>query len=374
MILSKKKFELKWCKNCLNNSFRPRISFDERGWCNACQWMEEKKKINWNSRKKEFNKIVKKYKSNGIYDCIVPVSGGKDGSYVASQIRDKLGLNPLTITSRPPLELDVGKKNLLNFLKYNYDHVHVTPNYKAMQKLNKLGFIKKGSPYYGWLTSIYSTVIRVALQNDINLIVYGENGEIEYGGSTKNKNEPIFDSNYMISTYIEGGYNQIIKQSKLTKDEMFWFEFPMKEIKKKKIGLTHWSYFEPWDPYRNYLYAKSKFKLDEHKQNSVGTFTNFAQNDQSLMALHTYMMYLKFGFGRATQDAGIEIRRGAMTRDQGLNLVKLYDNHYPVEFIDLYLDYFQMKKKNFDRIIDFWANKKIFKKSKGAWIPKFIIK
>ena len=243
-----------------------------------------------------------------------------------------------------------------------------------MQKLNKLGFIKKGSPYYGWLTSIYSTVIRVALQNDINLIVYGENGEIEYGGSTKNKNEPIFDSNYMISTYIEGGYNQIIKQSKLTKDEMFWFEFPMKEIKKKKIGLTHWSYFEPWDPYRNYLYAKSKFKLDEHKQNSVGTFTNFAQNDQSLMALHTYMMYLKFGFGRATQDAGIEIRRGAMTRDQGLNLVKLYDNHYPVEFIDLYLDYFQMKKKNFDRIIDFWANKKIFKKSKGAWIPKFIIK
>ena len=75
----------------------------------------KKKKINWNSRKK-FKKIVKQYKSNSIYDCIVPVSGGKDGSYVASQIRDKLGLNPLTITSRPPLELDVGKKNLLNFL------------------------------------------------------------------------------------------------------------------------------------------------------------------------------------------------------------------------------------------------------------------
>ena len=243
MTLSKKKFELSWCKNCLNNSLRPRISFDERGWCNACQWMEEKKKINWNSRKKEFKKIVKQYKSNSIYDCIVPVSGGKDGSYVASQIRDKLGLNPLTITSRPPLELDVGKKNLLNFLKYNYDHVHITPNYKAMQTLNKLGFIKKGSPYYGWLTSIYSTVIRVALQNDINLIVYGENGEIEYGGSTKNKNKPIFDSNYMISTYIEGGYDQIIKQSKLTKDEMFWFDFPMKEIKKKKNGLNHWSYF-----------------------------------------------------------------------------------------------------------------------------------
>ena len=92
------------------------------------------------------------------------------------------------------------------------------------------------------------------------------------------------------------------------------------------------------------------------------------------MALHTYMMYLKFGFGRATQDAGIEIRRGAMTRDQGLNLVKLYDNHYPIEFIDQYLDYFKMKKKEFDRIIDFWANKKIFKKNKGVWMPKFLIR
>ena len=47
-----------------------------------------------------------------------------------------------------------------------------------------------------------------------------------------------------------------------------------------------------------------------------GTFTNFAQTDQALYDLRTYLMYLKFGFGRATQDVGIEIRRGAMTRDQ----------------------------------------------------------
>ena len=71
-------------------------------------WKKKKNQLEF--QKKEFKKIVKQYKSNSIYDCIVPVSGGKDGSYVASQIRDKLGLNPLTITSRPPLELDVGKK------------------------------------------------------------------------------------------------------------------------------------------------------------------------------------------------------------------------------------------------------------------------
>ena len=374
MTLNKVNSKLFWCGNCLNNSLRPRISFDERGWCNACQWMEEKKKKNWGKRRKELVTIIKKFKSDSTYDCIVPVSGGKDGSYVVSQIRKKFGLNPLTITSRPPLELDVGKKNLTNFLKYNYDHIHITPNYNAMQSLNKLGFIKKGSPYYGWLTSVYSTVLRIAVQHNINLIFYGENGEIEYGGSDQNKNKAIFDVQYMINTYIEGGHQKILKQSKLDKKDLYWFNFPINEIKKRQIALTHWSYFEAWDPYRNYLVAKSKFNLNEHKQNSAGTFTNFAQNDQSLMALHTYMMYLKFGFGRATQDAGIEIRRKAMTREQGLNLVKLYDNHFPKEFMEEYLEYFKMNKDQFMKVIDFWANKKIFKKIKGQWMPKFDIK
>ena len=373
MILNKKNTDLSWCTNCLNNSLRPRITFDKKGWCNACQWMEEKKEVNWEKRRKELLQIVKKFKSNSIYDCIVPVSGGKDGSYVASQIRDKFGLNPLTVTSRPPLELDVGKTNLNNFLKYNYDHVHVTPNYKAMQSLNKIGFIKLGSPYYGWLTSIFSTVLNVAIQHNINLIFYGEDGEVEYGGSTENKNKAIFDVKYTINNYLEAGYHKIIKQSKLDERELYWFNFPKKEIGKRKIGVTHWSYFEPWDSYRNYLVAKDKFNLDEHKQNSAGTFTNFAQNDQSLFALHAYLMYLKFGFGRATQDAGIEIRRKAMTREQGLNLVRLYDNHFPQEFLEEYLEYYQMSKSQFMKVIDFWANKKLFKKIKGQWMPKFDI-
>ena len=86
------------------------------------------------------------------------------------------------------------------------------------------------------------------------------------------------------------------------------------------------------------------------------------------------MMYLKFGFGRATQDAGIEIRRGAMTREQAINLVRLYDGHYPEEFIETYLDYYQMTQNEFDMILDKWANKDLFKKVDGRWSPTYTIK
>ena len=82
-------------------------------------------------------------------------------------------------------------------------------------------------------------------------------------------------------------------------------------------------------------------------------------------------MYLKFGFGRATQDAGIEIRRGAMTRDQAINLVNLYDNAYPHELISTFLQYYQITKNEFDQVLDQFVNKSLFKKINGVWQPKF---
>ena len=364
-----------WCKSCLNMSTRPRITFDKRGWCNACQWTQKKKTFKFNQRIKEFRKLIKKIRNENKspFDCIVPVSGGKDGSYVSYILKKKFGLNVLTVTSRPPLTMDVGERNLTNFVRSGYDHIHVTPNEEIMRKINKLGFIKMGFPYYGWLISIYSLVIKTAIQFEIPLIVYGEDGEVEYGGSKENQNKTIFGPEYIEKIFLEHGYKKVITAAKLTKKEMFWFELPKNKNKKFKYYLTHWSKYENWDPYEHYIVAKNNCGLEESKIQNSGTFTNFAQTDQHLYALHTYLCYLKFGFGRATQDAGIEIRRKAMTRDQGINLVKAFDGMYPENYIKTYLNYFKMTKNEFNQVLDKWTNKKLFTKNKknGLWKPKF---
>lgn len=373
------RIEVFWCKNCLNMSTRPRIGFDERGWCNACQWMEEKKIIDWSSRQKELLKILEKNRSkNGNFDCIVPVSGGKDGSYVAYTLKHKYGMNPLTITVRPALSLEIGDKNLSNFIYSGYDHIHLTPNPKVLDRLNKYGFIEKGFPYYGWLIAIMTAVIKTATNFKIPLLFYGEDGEIEYGGSTESKNEALYDINYMKRVYLEGGHEKVFERIKMDKDiseaDLSFFKFPTEsEVSAVGLSFTHWSYFEAWDPYRNYLVAKEHCGLQEVTENNSGTFTNFAQNDQALYSLHAYMMYLKFGFGRATQDAGIEIRRGAMTRDQAVNLVRLYDGHYPEEYLHAYLEYYQMSQAEFDAVLDKWVNRDLFEKNDGRWEPKFIV-
>ena len=368
--------EVFWCTNCLNMSTRPRISFDARGWCNACQWMEEKKTFNWEPRKKELAALLDKYRSkNGGFDCVVPVSGGKDGCSIAYRLRDLYGMHPLTVTVRPALELSIGSENLQNFINKGFNHVHISPNVEVMRKINKLGFIEKGFPYYGWLIAISSAVIRTAVNFNVPLIFYGEDGEVEYGGSTETKSRSLYDVEYIKRIYLESGYEKVFDKLDLNKDDLYFFKYPSEEeLRRTDLFLTHWGYFEAWDSYQNYLLAKEHCGLKEVEHTNSGTFTNFAQNDQALYALHVYLMYLKFGFGRATQDAGIEIRRGAMTRDQAVELVRLYDNHYPEEFLAQYLDYYQMSQAEFDAVLDKWVNKKLFTKVEGRWEPNFQVK
>ena len=119
-------------------STRPRITFDDRGWCNACQWMEEKKVFDWSVRQRELTILLDKYRSKtGDFDCVVPVSGGKDGSYIAYNLKNKYGMNPLCVNVTPPLPKNVGEQNLKNFAAsgFNLIQLHLDP--KVMKFLDK---------------------------------------------------------------------------------------------------------------------------------------------------------------------------------------------------------------------------------------------
>ncbi len=368
--------DLKWCSNCLAMSTRPRITFDDRGYCNACRWMEIKKDLDWAQRRDELELLLDKHRrSDNYFDCVVPVSGGKDGSYVAYNLKHNFGMNPLCITVTPPLTLELGDMNLKAFIESGYNHISVNAPHQAMQVLNKQGLIDMGFPYYGWLIAIKSAPINLAARLGINLIFYGEDGEVEYGGSTETDKDPIYGVDYIKKVYLEGGYDKVLKNSNLDQKDLNFFQFPSDQVfQNTSLDITHWSYFENWDPYRNYLVAKEHCGLAEADNTNSGTFTNFAQNDQALYSLHAYIMYLKFGFGRANQDASIEVRRGAMDRDQAANLVGLYDGGFPDHFKDIYLEYYQMTNNEFDSVLDKWANKDLFKKIEGKWVPEFKIK
>lgn len=360
----------RFCSKCLAMSTRPRITFDEFGVCSACQWASEKKILDWDFRQQQLLDLLELHRGKGQFDCLVPVSGGKDGSYVAYNLKHKYGMNPLCLTITPPLALPLGEENLRAFRESGYDHISVSPNPEAMRVINTVGFERMGFPYYGWLTAIHTAVLRIAQKFEIDLIFYGEDGEVEYGGGSETKHDPIYGVEYQKKVYLEGGITGVLAHSGLSPRDKYWFEYP--DMATANISLTHWSYFEDWDPYRNYLIAKEFTGLKENLDTNEGTFTNFAQNDQALYSLHAYLMYLKFGFGRANQDACIEVRRGAMDRHQAVNLVRIYDGEFPENHLESYLEYFQMSEERFNSVLDGFANTSLLtRQSPGRWVRNF---
>lgn len=366
---------MKYCTKCLMPETRPRIQYDKNGVCNACNWAEEKKTaIDWDVRWKQLEALCDKYRerNRGKFDVIVPYSGGKNGAYIAYTLKEKLGMTPLCVTIRPPMEDQIGIKNIKNFLERGYDHVMITPNQKVSRAIDKDNFVEKGIPMHAFMISVQAAIFRCAALFDIPFVMFAEEGETEYGGSSKLKNSPTYDLEDSINIYLSGVDPRQRYIGKFSEQELYWFLHPTREeLTKLEPAICHWSYFEDFVNYKHYLVAKEKLGLQERAERSIGTYDNFSATDTDLIWLYFYLMYLKFGFGRTTSEVGNDIRRGAMTRKQGLVLVKRYDGEFPEQHIPNYLEYFDMTREEFDAALDRHANKQLFTKVDGRWTPTF---
>lgn len=353
---------------------RPRIGYNDDGVCNACVWSEEKQEvIDWSVRCAELEALCDKHRKRNTknFDVICPVSGGKDSSYVAYMLKHKMGMHPLCITLKPPLSLPLGVQNLETFIEHGYDHVHITPNYDVGREIAKTSFIERGQPLMAWIMSVQTAIFKCAVIYDIPFVMFGEEGESEYGGSSKLKHSACYDLEDSIKIYLSGNDPRRFLD-RFNEKDLFWWMYPSEEsFRGLNPEIAHWSYFENWDSYEHYLVAKDKCGLQEEEIRCLGTYNNFAQTDTSLYDLHCYLMYLKFGFGRCTQDVGIDIRRGALTRKQALALVRRYDGEHPEQYVQAYLEYFRMTQEEFDEVLDRWANKELFVKENGRWTPMF---
>lgn len=371
----KKDREIIICKKCLTLSSRPRATYDENGICNACNWAKQKKKLNWKERWKKLEEICDRYRRNdGYWDVIVPCSGGKDGTYVAWMMKNKLKMHPLCITVKPSIQTQIGKENLDNFIASGFDHILITPNPKVYAALCKKTFIEQGRPKQPFEIAISTALIKMALKLKIPFIMYGEEGESEYSGTPPNFEEFKISKDYLIECYYSGHDPNEEYKGLFDETNLQWFTLPKdEEIKDSKLFATHWSNFENWDPLVHYKLAKEKCGFKKLSRRSIGTFTDYAQLDDKLQELHAYMMQIKFGFGRAWSDACIEIRAGRMTRKDAIKMVKKYDGEFPKEYLYDYLRYYNMTKKEFFDVIDSFRSPDIWKKVNGKWILTFDI-
>jgi len=241
------------------------------------------------------------------------------------------------------------------------------------REVDKENFINKGIPMHAFMIAVQTAIMRTAVNFDIPFVMYAEEGETEYGGSSKLKNSPTYSVEDGIKLYLSG-VNPTKYKDQFDEGSLYWFLYPpQEEIVKLQPEICHWSYFEDFVNYKHYIVAKEKLGLVERAERNIGAIENFSATDTNLIHLYFYLMYLKFGFGRTTSEIGNEIRRGAMTRAQAVNITKKFDGEFPEKHVGSYLEYYGMTRDEFYAVLDKWANKELFEKQDGRWTPKFTI-
>src|SRR5688572_15125548 len=173
---------LQYCVRCVMPHTKPDLHIDEQGVCNACRAYESRKDVDWSKRAEELRAVLGRYARNGSnWDCIVPVSGGKDSTYQVVRML-QLGLNPLCVTATTCDLSAIGRRNIDNIKRLGVDYVEFSPNPVVRAKLNRIGLTEVGDISWPEHVGIFTIPVRAAVQFDVPLIVWGENSQNEYGG------------------------------------------------------------------------------------------------------------------------------------------------------------------------------------------------
>lgn len=362
--------EVKYCRKCTMSNQRPRITFDENGVCSACNFAESKKnKIDWEQRDKELRELCDRFRKNdGSYDVIVPCSGGKDGSFVAHQLKTVYGMHPLTVTWAPLVENPVGKENLNAFIESGFDNIYFSPNQKVKRLLTKLSFEKIGDPFQPFIYGQTNFPLQISVSYNIPLIMYGENGEVEYGGDMKNAERPTREITDHSKHYFSNLPPEVFKEYGISEQDLHPYMQPDFDlIKKTGTEIHFFSYYKFWDPRGNYDYCVENTGFKAAEKRSCGTYTNFASLDDEIDAFHYWLGFVKFGIGRATADTAHEIRDGFINREEGIKLVKQYDTEFPDEYLQIFLDYCGITEEEFWEVVETWRSDHIWEKVDGKW-------
>jgi len=357
---------IRYCNVCLYPETKPDLFFNEEGMCSACVAAEQKDKgVDWTQREKDFHTIINYYKSKNPtgYDCIVPVSGGKDSTYQAYFMKKVCGLNPLCVCFETTAVTELGQKNLDNLSKMGIDVIHFKKNYDVYKKMVVESFKRVGDEMWPNHIGIFTVPVLIAVKFGIPLIIWGENPQQEYGGPIESVQNKILNRKWLeeFGGLLGNRIQDMIGVDGITEKELTPYFYPSDE-EIEKVGVTgiFLGHYFFWDA-RKQLEVIKAYGFSVKEDGPIeGTYTNYENLDEKIVGLHDYLKYVKYGFGRATDHACIDIRNKRLSREEGKKLVLQYDGKYPHFAIQSFIEYGGMTKKEIDDIIDSYTNPILF--------------
>ena len=342
---------VQYCIRCCIPATQEGVKFDEMGICQACQSSEQKIHMNWVEKEKELRSILDQAKANAgnNYDCIVPISGGKDSTFQLHVLTKVYNMKPLAVTFSHNWFSETGWYNLLNSLeKFNVDHIMFTPNRDLVNRLAKRSLDAIGDTCWHCHAGVGAFSTQVAVRFNIPLLIFGES-IAEASGRSSYKNPLMeFNAEYLLKVSTKRNPIEMVCDY-ISEKEMKPFFFPtMEEMEKAGIRLLHLGDFIFWDDERQMEFVRDTYGWKETEVE--GTYKGYKSAECIMPGMHDFTNYLKRGYGRSTYQASIDVRNGLLTREEGFELSRKYDTEIP-ESLEYYLKITGMSKEEFYKIM-----------------------
>lgn len=368
---------LRYCSRCVMPDTKPDLHFDSEGVCSACRSYERRSEIDWQARRSELDQVLARFRrpDGGNWDCVVPVSGGKDSTYQVVRML-QMGLNPLCVTATTCDLSEIGRRNIENIKRLGVDHVEMSPNPRVRAKLNRIGLEQVGDISWPEHVGIFTIPVRAAVQFNVPLIIWGENSQNEYGGPAAASKNNTLNRRWLeeFGGLLGMRVSDLVGMDGITQRDLIPYTYPSDE-ELTRVGVTglFLGYYLPWDGLSNFLIAQAN-GFSSHPNAVEGSMVCYENLDNHQTGIHDYFKFLKFGFGRATDLACLHVRRGRITRADALDIVRRMDGVFPSTYLNKPLDDILaplgLSRPQFEAICDQFTNRRIFMRDQSGKLAK----
>jgi N-acetyl sugar amidotransferase len=342
--------DLTYCVRCCMPETEEGQERDEMGICRACQSSEQKMHIDWQARERDLRKILEHSKAaaGSNYDCILPISGGKDSMFQAHVLVKVYNMKPLAVTFSHNWFSETGWYNLMNLLEtFEIDHIMFTPNRGLVNRLAKRSLYTIGDTCWACHSGCGAFPLQVAARFGIPLLVYGESAAEGQGRASYN--QPIkYDREYFTKISAKKYPDQMICDY-ITGKDVHPFQLPT-PADTEKAGVTgiHLGDYMFWDHERQTEFVRDTYRWRETQVE--GAYKRYKSAECIMPGMHDFTCYLKRGFSRATSQASVDVRTGLLTRDEGFGLINEIDPVRP-EALDYFLEITNMSEDEFYNVM-----------------------
>jgi N-acetyl sugar amidotransferase len=323
------------------------IKFDEMGICQACQSSEHKIHIDWAARERELRRILEeaKAKAGDNYDCIVPISGGKDSTFQLHVLVKVYGMKPLAVTFSHNWYSETGWYNLQNALEqFGVDHLMFTPNRSLVNRLARRSLEMIGDACWHCHAGIGAFPMQVAVRFKIPFLIWGES--IAEASGRASYEDPVrkWDRDYHTKVSSKVLPSDMVTDY-LTYRDVAPFEAPTaEEYEAAGIYGIHLGDYIFWDDERQTEFVRDTYGWRETE--IEGAYKRYKSAECIMPGVHDFTNYLKRGYGRGTYQASIDVRNGLLTREEGFELARRHDTERP-DALDYYLEITGMSEEEF---------------------------